>query len=92
MPHWFADNSSFIGRGPLIRFDRMTEGAPAAGRADEGVLSRSSRGAVVAVATRLAKRLENAGMTIVDIVFDSGERYLSPILFEGLFDAKGLAA
>jgi hypothetical protein len=91
MPHWFANNSSFFGRRPLIRFDRMTEGAAAAGLADEGVLSRIS-GAVVAVATRLAKRLKNAGMTIVVIVFDSGERYLSPILFEGLFDAKGLAA
>ena len=91
MPHWFADNSSSIGRRPLIRLDRMTEGAPAAGLADEGVLSRISS-AVVAVATRLAKRLENAGMTIVVILFDSSERYLSPVLFEGLFDAKGLAA
>jgi hypothetical protein len=91
MPHWFADNFPSIGRTPLIRLDRMTEDAAAAGLADEGVLSRISS-AAVAVATRLAKRLENAGMTIVVIVFDSGERYLSPILFEGLFDAKGLAA
>jgi cysteine synthase A len=41
---------------------------------------------------RLALRPENAGKTIVTILPDSGERYLSTALFEGLFDAAGNAA
>jgi cysteine synthase A len=41
---------------------------------------------------RLAQRPENSGKTIVVILPDSGERYLSTVLFEGLFDARGLAA
>ncbi len=59
---------------------------------EEGIVSGISSGAAVAVAARLAKRPQHAGKTIVVLLPDSGERYLSTILFEGVFDAKGLAA
>ena len=58
---------------------------------EEGILCGISCGAAVAAAVRHAKRAENAGKTIVVILPDSGERYLSSILFDGMFDEKGVA-
>jgi cysteine synthase len=51
---------------------------------EEGILSGISSGAAVAVAARVAKRATSAGKTIVVILPDSGERYLTTTLFEGL--------
>ena len=56
---------------------------------EEGILSGISCGAAVAAALRWARKPESEGKTLVVVLPDSGERYLSSALFEGLFDATG---
>jgi len=51
---------------------------------EEGILAGISSGAIVHAAVEIAARPENAGKRVVAIVCDTGERYLSTPLFEGL--------
>ena len=51
---------------------------------EEGILCGISCGAATAAAVRLAQLDEFAGKTIVVVLPDAGERYLSTILFEGI--------
>ena len=53
---------------------------------EEGILAGISSGAAAAVACRLAKLPQFKNKMIVTVLPDSGERYLSSILFEGMFD------
>ncbi|MDR6178030.1 cysteine synthase A [Pseudomonas sp. SORGH_AS 211] len=57
---------------------------------EEGILCGISCGAAMAAAIRLAETPEMQGKTIVVILPDSGERYLSTMLFDGLFDEQEL--
>src|SRR3972149_4904991 len=57
---------------------------------EEGILSGVSCGAAMAGALRRARSDEVKGKTIVAILPDTGERYLTGPLFEGIFDETGL--
>ena len=72
-----------IDRVELVSNDEAIDYARRLAR-EEGILSGISCGAAVAVAARLAALPEFKGKTIVAILPDSGERYLTSVLFEGV--------
>lgn len=55
---------------------------------EEGILAGISSGAAMAVAERVANQPQHAGKTIVVILPDSAERYLSSPLFDGVFSEQ----
>jgi cysteine synthase len=74
---------SLVDRVELVTNEESVEFARRLAR-EEGILAGISCGAAAAVAVRLAKLPEFAGKTIVTVLPDAGERYLSTILFEGV--------
>lgn len=77
---------SMVDRVEQVGNDEAIEFARRLAR-EEGIVSGISSGAACAVAVRLGEMEEFVGKTIVVILPDSGERYLSTMLFEGLFDS-----
>ena len=53
---------------------------------EEGILGGISTGANIKAALDLAAKPENAGKTIVTVVTDFGERYVSTVLYEDIRD------
>ena len=76
---------SLIDRVETVSDEEAVSCARRLGR-EEGILAGISSGAATAAALRLARLPEFAGKTIVVILPDAGERYLSSMLYEGLND------
>jgi cysteine synthase A len=74
---------SLVDRIETVSNDEAMEMARRLAR-EEGILSGISCGAAAHVAVRIAREPASAGKTIVVILPDAGERYLSTPLFEGI--------
>lgn len=74
---------SLVDRVETVENDESIEFARRLAR-EEGILAGISSGAAVAAAARLAALPEYAGSTLVVILPDAAERYLSSVLFEGV--------
>ena len=72
-----VDRVEQVGSDAAVEFSRRLA-------KEEGILAGISSGAAVAVAARLAEQPEFAGKTIVVILPDAAERYLSSVLFDGV--------
>ena len=72
-----VDRVEQVGSDAAVEFSRRLA-------KEEGILAGISSGAAVAVAVRLAEQAEFAGKTIVVILPDAAERYLSSVLFDGV--------
>jgi cysteine synthase len=77
---------SIVDRVELVTNEESIEMAQRLAR-EEGLLSGISCGAAVAAAVRIAKEDQYKGKTFVVILPDSGERYLTSVLFEGMFES-----
>jgi cysteine synthase len=77
---------SVIDRVETVTNEEAVETARRLAR-EEGILSGISCGAAAAAALRLAREPEWKGKTIVVVLPDSGERYLSTVLYDGMFAA-----
>ena len=76
---------SMVDRVELVSNEESIDAARRLAK-EEGILSGISCGAAVAVALRLLREEQFRNKTIVVILPDSGERYLSSPLFEGMFE------
>ncbi len=76
---------SVVDRVELVTNEESMEMAKRLSK-EEGILSGISCGAAVAAAVRLAAEPAMEGKTIVVVLPDAGERYLSSALFEGIFE------
>ena len=76
---------SMVDRIELVSNEESVEMARRLAK-EEGILCGISCGAAAAAAIRVAKEPAMQGKTIVVVLPDSGERYLSSVLFEGMFN------
>jgi cysteine synthase A len=76
---------SIVDRVELVTNEESIEMARRLAK-EEGILSGISCGAAVVAAVRVAKEPEMKGKTMVVVLPDASERYLSSALFEGMFE------
>jgi cysteine synthase A len=79
---------AMVDRVELVTNEESLEMARRLAR-EEGILCGISCGAAAAAAVRLAHEPEFRGKTFVVVLPDAGERYLTSVLFDGLFDEAG---
>jgi cysteine synthase A len=76
-----VDETALVSSEEAVEYSRKLS-------SEEGMLSGISSGAAVLAAKRLAERKEFYGKTIVVVLPSAAERYLSSVLFDGLFDKE----